>query len=78
VGLWQEQEFEQPLMNTGKIKLEERYGTVRSHTFSVVTPNYNMGEYLGRTIESVIRNLRPGDQYFVINGGSTNNSIEII
>jgi len=47
-------------------------------TFAVVTPNFNMGQYLARTIESVIRNLRPGDQYFVIDGGSTDNSVEII
>jgi glycosyltransferase involved in cell wall biosynthesis len=47
-------------------------------SFTVVTPNYNMGEYLARTIESVLRNLRPGDQYFVIDGGSTDNSVEII
>jgi GT2 family glycosyltransferase len=37
-----------------------------------------MGEYLARTIESVIRNLRPGDQHFIIDGGSTDNSVEII
>ena len=50
----------------------------KSHPFTVVTPNYNMGQYLARTIESVIRNLRPGDQYFVIDGGSTDDSVEII
>lgn len=49
-----------------------------NHTFSVVTPNYNMGQYLAQTIESVLRNLRPGDQYFVVDGGSTDNSAEII
>ncbi|MGC2457091.1 MAG: glycosyltransferase family 2 protein [Gallionellaceae bacterium] len=49
-----------------------------ANTFTVVTPNYNMGQYLARTIESVIRNLRPGDQYFVIDGGSTDDSVDII
>ena len=47
-------------------------------SFSVVTPNLNTSRYLGETIESVLRNLRPGDEYFVIDGGSTDNSIEII
>jgi glycosyltransferase involved in cell wall biosynthesis len=47
-------------------------------SFAIVTPNFNMGQFLGRTIESVIRNLRPGDQYFVIDGGSTDNSVEVI
>ncbi len=47
-------------------------------SFSVVTPNYNMGEYLTETIESVLANLRPGDEYFIIDGGSTDDSVEII
>ena len=47
-------------------------------TFSVVTPNYNMGRYLAETIESVLANLGPGDQYFVIDGGSSDESVEII
>lgn len=37
-----------------------------------------MGEYLGETIESVLRNLCPGDEYFIIDGGSTDNSIDVI
>ena len=37
-----------------------------------------MGEYLGETVESVLRNLRPGDEYFIIDGGSTDNSVDII
>jgi glycosyltransferase involved in cell wall biosynthesis len=49
-----------------------------SKTFSVVTPNYNMGQYLAETIESVLRNLRPGDEYYIIDGGSTDNSVDII
>lgn len=46
--------------------------------FSVVTPNYNMAHYLPSTIESVLANLQPGDEYFVIDGGSTDSSVEII
>lgn len=46
--------------------------------FVVVTPNFNMAHYLAETIESVLANLRPGDEYFVIDGGSTDGSIEII
>lgn len=45
---------------------------------SVVTPNFNMGSYLDETIRSVIANLRPGDEYFVIDGGSTDGSLEVI
>jgi glycosyltransferase involved in cell wall biosynthesis len=46
--------------------------------FSVVTPNYNMAHFLPSTIESVLANLQPGDEYFVIDGGSTDSSVEII
>lgn len=47
-------------------------------TFTVVTPNYNMGGYLGATIESVLRNLGSGDEYFIIDGDSSDNSHEVI
>ena len=47
-------------------------------TFTVVTPNYNMGDYLVPTIESVLRNLAPGDEYFIIDGGSSDASVDVI
>ncbi len=46
--------------------------------FCVVTPNYNMGGFLAETIESVLENLNPGDQYFVIDGGSTDGSVDVL
>ena len=46
--------------------------------FVVVTPNFNMGSYLTETIESVLKNLQPGDEYYIIDGGSTDESVEII
>ena len=33
---------------------------------SVVTPSFNMAPYLEDTIQSVIGNLRTGDEYFVV------------
>lgn len=51
---------------------------MRQNKFSIVTPNYNMGSYLAETIESVLRNLQEGDEYYIVDGGSTDNSVDII
>ena len=46
--------------------------------FTVVTPNYNMGEFLEETIISILSNISDRDEYYIIDGGSTDKSIEII
>src|SRR5690349_9260962 len=46
--------------------------------FCVVTPNFNMADYLVETIESVLVNLGPNDQYYVVDGGSTDGSLDIL
>ena len=45
---------------------------------SIVTPNFNMSAFLGETIRSVMANLTPADEYFVVDGGSTDASVDII
>ena len=47
-------------------------------TISIVTPNFNLGEYLGRTIESVVGQNYPRIEYLVQDGGSTDDSIGVI
>lgn len=47
-------------------------------TISLITPSYNQAQYLSRTIRSVHNQNYPRLEYFVMDGGSTDNSPQII
>jgi glycosyltransferase involved in cell wall biosynthesis len=47
-------------------------------TITIITPSFNQGQYLEETILSVINQEYPNLQYIVIDGASTDNSVDII